>query len=145
MDIFARRVMRKVATHLDLVQGEEPVEFDAGALRPLAILPPPLPRDLSAHENGQVKLVATERALYLWVTSKSLPGGGSARLAWTDLVTVGPMKAEGKWKRWSIGGLTTGGLDFRIPLVGRPRPGMVAALDRLGPGRPEALPEADSH
>jgi hypothetical protein len=140
MDFLARRVMHKTAANLDLAEGEQLLEFDAGALRPLAVLPPPLPRDLSGQENGQVKLVATDQALHLWVTSKSL-GGRAVRLGWEDLESVGPLRADGNWKKWSIGGRTRRGADFRIPLMGRPRPGLVTVLDQYGPGRPVAVPD----
>jgi hypothetical protein len=139
VDFLARRVMYKAVDNLDLTEGEQPLDFDAGALRPVSVLPPPFPPDLSARENGQVKLVATDQALHLWVTSKSYPGQ-AVRLDWEDLENIGPLRADGRWKKWSIGGRTRRGVDFRIPLLGRPRPGLVEVLDAYGPGRPVSTP-----
>jgi hypothetical protein len=132
--------MYKAAANLDLGDRERPLEFDAGALRPVSVLPPPLPSDLSTRENGQIKLVATDQALHLWVTSRSYPGQ-AVRLDWGDLESVGPLRADGRWKKWSIGGRTRRGVNFRIPLLGRPRPGLVEVLDAYGPGRPAPTPD----
>jgi hypothetical protein len=93
VDFLARRVMYKAVDNLDLTEGEQPLDFDAGALRPVSVLPPPFPPDLSARENGQVKLVATDQALHLWVTSKSYPGQ-AVRLDWEDRAAAGRRSLE---------------------------------------------------
>jgi len=145
VDIFDRRILRRLSGQVPLAPGEELLDFEVGTTRPLSALPPPFPAQFP--ENARVELGASERALYIRVLSKSYRGD-VAVLPWDRIATFGVHKAEGKWRRWSLLGTQTSGEPLQVTLLGRPRPSMVATLANLVdprplPDRPSSVPRTD--
>ncbi len=130
MDMFDRRLLRKLASQLPLEDGEKLLDFDRGSLRPVATLPPPFPADLAQQENGRVELGASDRALYLRLKSKTYREGEVARIPWSRLASFGPHRAKGNWKRWSFAGESTNGHAIVVSIDGSPRSSMVEVVAR---------------
>ena len=129
MDLFDRRIARRLERDLGLADGEV-VDFEIGTSRPLVALP----RQFAATEAEQarIEVVLTEAAMHLRVMSRTNKGAAVA-LPWRRVAWFGPHKADGRWKRWSLRGELTGPAEpLAVSLGGRPRPSFVGALTDLG-------------
>ena len=129
LDLLDRRIARRLARDLGLTETEV-IDFEIGSARPHVALPRPLPVDLA--EQARIEVVLTAAALHLRVVSRSHRGEVTA-VPWHRVRSFGPVKAEGRWRRWSLqGSLTAPAEDLVVSLTGRPRPSFVRALDDLG-------------